>query len=103
MKLAAAEQRIKELSGQSLSPDEVPGFYTIEKVKEKQSTTSKAKRITQVYVSLKGTEILAKVRELETIKQMKLEEKVKRNEKKEFAISSYFRCKIVCNCTKIAD
>ena len=59
LKLAAAKQRIKELSGQSLYPDEVPGFYTIEKVKEKQSTTSKAKRITQVHGSLEGTEILA--------------------------------------------
>ena len=78
-----------------MSPDELSGFYTIQKVKKKQSTTSKAKRITQVHGSLERTEILTKVRELETIKQ--IEEKVKRNGKKEFALSSYFRCKIVCN------
>ena len=60
---------------------------------------NKAKGITQFHGSLEGTEILAKVRELETIKQ--IEEKVKRNGKKEFAISSYFRCKIVYNCTKV--
>ena len=44
---------------------------------------------------------MAKVRELETIKQIELDEKLKRDEKKEFAILSYFWCKIVCNCTKI--
>ena len=71
-------------------------------MKEKQSTNTKAKWITQVHGSLEGTEIFAKVRELETIKQMELDEKLKRDEKKEFAISSYFRCKIVWNCTKIS-
>ena len=93
LKLAAAEEKIKQLSGKSLSPDEVPGFYKVDRIKPKR-TTSKAKRVTQVHGSLEGTEILELLKEFEAKKKMKIEAKEKRDQKK----SSYFRCKIVCNC-----
>jgi hypothetical protein len=53
--LAAAEKKIKELRGSIQSPDDIPGFFKVEKIKP---ATTKPKRLTKVHGSLEGKAVL---------------------------------------------
>lgn len=96
-KLAAAEEVIKKMSGKTVSPDEVDGFYQTTKMKAVPSS-SKSTRLNKVRGSVEGSEVLELAKQQEKEKLVKIEAKEKRLKEKGDKVELYYRCKIICNC-----
>ena len=96
LKYESAMQKLQVLGETPISPDEVPGLLPYEKIRA--PTTKKAVRLTQVYGSLEGSEILQlrEAAEAEKAKKEKMKDD-KRKTKKEQK-ESFMRCKELCTC-----
>ena len=89
-------EALKERSQNIVSPDEVPGFLTIEKVRVPPK--KKAIRLTQVHGSMEGSKILELREEVEKKQQEKEAEKLKKKMGKSEQKNSFLRCKDSCVC-----
>ena len=89
-------EALRERSLNVVSPEEVPGFLTIEKVKV--PAKKKAVRLTQVHGSMEGSKILELREEAEKQQKVKEAEKLKKRMGKSDQKSSFVRCKESCVC-----
>ena len=95
--LKKANEEIKRLKESVPTPDEVPGFFKVEKVKP---SSTKNVRITQVHGSLDGSEILKLRQEIEEKKKSEEDQKKQRLLKKEDNFEKFIRCKDSCICSQ---
>ena len=82
-----------------MSPEEVRSMMQVER-KTKLTDTPRPTRVTQVHGSLKGKDILTKVKAInkEKKKKKKEEEKKEKKKLKERKVTAFIRCEIRCVC-----
>ena len=85
------------MSGKTVSPDEVDGFYQTTKMKAVPSS-SKSTRLNKVRGNVEGSEVLELAKQQEKEKLVKIEAKEKSLKEKGDKVELYYRCKIICNC-----
>ena len=93
------QNKLKEHSETTISPDEIPGFLKIDKVKV--PATKKAVRLTQIHGSMEASKILELREQAELALKAKEVAKEKKKSTKEEQQESFIRCKISCVCDEI--
>ena len=94
-KLASALNVIKESQQSPMSPDEISGLMPIPKMQPKKT---KAKRITQVRVTLSAVNLPEKVKEVNKKEEEKKQRKEEAAATKEKLKEAFLRCKWGCLC-----
>lgn len=70
-KFEMAQQTIRDCEEKSIQLENIPGLLTIQKMKPKQA--SKFTRVTQVHGSMKGKEVVGKVKRINEAKEKVLQ------------------------------
>ena len=89
-------EALKERYLSVVSPDEVPGFLSVEKIKVPKK--KKAIRLTQIHGSMEGSKVLELREKVEKEQKDKGENNLKKKMCKSAQKNSFIRCKDSCVC-----
>ena len=95
-KYEQAQKLISDMHEASLKLDEIPGFLPIEKVTPAEKTTKT--RVTQIYGSLEGKDVIKIVKEIQSEKGKKEKAKNMKADKKVEERELFYKCKEKCIC-----
>ena len=92
-------EKLKEQSETPISPDEIPGFLKVDKIKV--PATKKAVRLTQITGSMEGSKILELREQAELALKEKEKVKERKKQDKKGQCESFLKCKVTCICDSI--